>query len=528
MSAIEMIEDTDLKSGATVRHTEEGLRSSLSNDERVLARFGKRQQLRRGFRTLSAVGLTCGLTLTWITISMTLQYGLQNGGPAGLFYGYLVAWTGAALQAVVMAEMASMIPLAGGPFNWVSVLSPAWCRKFLSYLAGWLSVIAWQSFVAETCFICGTLLQGLLILNYPWYVPQRWHGTLLFWAVLGVGLLINTWLGRQLPRIEGLMLFLYIMGFFGVLIPLIYLSPHKSAHDVFTVFQNLGGWSTTSLSFFVGFVTVSGSLVGVDGCDHIAEEIQNAPKIIPVSMLSSIAFNGSLGFSMLLALLFCMGDIVDQTQSKTGYPVIDIYTYAVGSVGGGTALTVVVLAVNIFSSGSVVATASRMLWAFSRENGLPFSDYLSKVHRGTRLPLFAIFATAILNVLVSFINIASTAAFQAFVGVTIASWFTSFLLASSVMLYKRLTTNESELPWGPFRLKKWGIPITIVAQAYTIIGLFWSFWPYSPDVTAESMNYSSLMFGGAMLFSLLFWVLWGRKVYVGPILEIDGRTVGEI
>ena len=49
MSAIEMIEDTDLKSGASVRHTEEGLRSSLSNDERVLARFGKRQQLRVSF-----------------------------------------------------------------------------------------------------------------------------------------------------------------------------------------------------------------------------------------------------------------------------------------------------------------------------------------------------------------------------------------------------------------------------------------------------------------------------------------------
>ena len=46
---------------------------------------------------------------------------------------------------------------------------------------------------------------------------------------------------------------------------------------------------------------------------------------------------------MLLALLFSMGDIVDQTQSKTGYPVIDIYTYAVGSIGGGTALVSAVL-----------------------------------------------------------------------------------------------------------------------------------------------------------------------------------------
>ena len=102
----------------------------------------------------------------------------------------------------------------------------------------------------------------MLILNYPEYVPQRWHGTLLFWAVLSFGLTMNTLLGRMLPRIEAIMLFLYFMGFFGVLIPLIYLSPHKSAHEVFTVFQNLGGWSTQTLSFFVGFITVSGSLVG--------------------------------------------------------------------------------------------------------------------------------------------------------------------------------------------------------------------------------------------------------------------------
>ena len=85
---------------------------------------------------------------------------------------------------------------------------------------------------------------------------------MLFWAVLCFGLLINTWLGRQLPRIEALMLFLYVMGFFGVLIPMVYLSPHKSANEVFTVFQNLGGWSSTSLSFFVGFITVSGSFIG--------------------------------------------------------------------------------------------------------------------------------------------------------------------------------------------------------------------------------------------------------------------------
>ena len=38
----------------------------------------------------------------------TLLNGLQNGGPAGLIYGYIFVWCGASLQALVMAEMASM------------------------------------------------------------------------------------------------------------------------------------------------------------------------------------------------------------------------------------------------------------------------------------------------------------------------------------------------------------------------------------------------------------------------------------
>ena len=34
--------------------------------------------------------------------------GLQNGGPAGLIYGFLFVWCGASFQTLVMAEMASM------------------------------------------------------------------------------------------------------------------------------------------------------------------------------------------------------------------------------------------------------------------------------------------------------------------------------------------------------------------------------------------------------------------------------------
>jgi hypothetical protein len=42
------------------------------------------------------------------------------------------------------------------------------------------------------------------------------------------------------------------MGFFAIIIPLVYLSPHTTANYVFTEFQNLGGWQTQALSFFIG------------------------------------------------------------------------------------------------------------------------------------------------------------------------------------------------------------------------------------------------------------------------------------
>ena len=123
-------------------------------------------------------------------------------------------------------------------------------------------MITWQALVAGTAYVAGTLVQGLLILNYPGYDYKRWHGTLLFYAALAFALFINTYLGRLLPQIESMMLLFHILGFFGILIPLVYLSPHQSANEVFTTFLNLGNWSTTPLAFFVGLITALDSFPG--------------------------------------------------------------------------------------------------------------------------------------------------------------------------------------------------------------------------------------------------------------------------
>ena len=116
--------------------------------------------------------------------------------------------------------------------------------------------------MAATAYVSGTLVQGLLILNYPDYEFQRWHGTLLFWAALALALFVNTFLSRLLPHIESLMLLFHLLGFFGIMIPLVHLSPHQPAKEVFTHFLNLGDWNTQGLSFLVGLTTVANSFPG--------------------------------------------------------------------------------------------------------------------------------------------------------------------------------------------------------------------------------------------------------------------------
>ena len=70
------------------------------------------------------------------------------------------------------------------------------------------------------------MIQGLIVLNDPTYVPQRWQGMLLFHAVVLFGLFFNTFLVKLLPKVEGLILIIHVGDFFGVLIPLVCTALH--------------------------------------------------------------------------------------------------------------------------------------------------------------------------------------------------------------------------------------------------------------------------------------------------------------
>lgn len=116
----------------------------------------------------------------------------------------------------------------------------------------------------------------------------------------------------------------------------------------------------------------------------MSEEIENAAINVPRSIVLSVVINGALGFGMLIATIFCTGDPENALSAATtiGFPFIEIFLQATNSAGGATGMTAIIIALAFSSTIGFLATASRMIWSFARDKGLPFSNILSQV----RLP----------------------------------------------------------------------------------------------------------------------------------------------
>ena len=194
--------------------------------------------------------------VTWEGMVIVFVYALQDGGPAGLVYTLLFTWLGYFCVCMSMGEMVSMAPTASGQYHWTWILAPPATRTFLSYVVGWQSIIAWQALNASAVYLTASLVQGIVLLNYPNYNAQLWQVTLLMYAVVLVCIIANTILVKLLPLLERVFLVLHICGFFAVLIPLVYLAPVKaSAHEVFTDVLSLAGYNDRGLAIFVGLIT---------------------------------------------------------------------------------------------------------------------------------------------------------------------------------------------------------------------------------------------------------------------------------
>jgi len=374
-----------------------------------------------------------------------------------------VAFFGTIATALSLSEAASMIPSAGGQYHFVAELSPRSISRPLSWGTGWLTMFGWQSVAASAPFLAGTMIQGLLVLNDPTYVYERWHGTLLYWAILALALVVNIWGMHILPQVENATMILHVGLFIVLLVAICVVSPTKnSASFVFSDFENETGWQSNGVAWCIGMLSSAYVMVGYDGATHLSEEMTDPAIGVPRAMIGSLVINGTMGFAFLLAVLFCMGDIASAYETATGFPIIQMFYTITGSLSAATAMSTAVVLMATLATIPLVVSAARTLWALARDNAFPFARFLSRVDEKRGIPTLAIITTTLFLALLGLLNIAATTAFNAILSLFVVGLYLSYLLPVLAILWRRISRPQT-LVYGPFKLGRFGTFLNIVS-----------------------------------------------------------------
>lgn len=152
-------------------------------------------------------------------------------------------------------------------------------------MQGWITCFVWISTLAGVANTTAFMLQSLVAANYPNYEPQAWHVTLLIFALLIVGGLMNMYTLFLIPWLETLAGLLHIVLFVIFVVVLVALAPRHSAEFVFTKSVSSSGWTNQFMSFNMGLMTPTWGFVGM--CPRPLHLIQTTDSSLQVSMAPS-------------------------------------------------------------------------------------------------------------------------------------------------------------------------------------------------------------------------------------------------
>ena len=253
----------------------------------------------------------------------------------------------------------------------------------------------------------------------------------------------------------------------------------------------------------------------------MSEEVKDASAAIPKAIITVYIINFILLFPAIVTVCYHTPDLSAALNDSTTYPAIYVLRQSM-STPCITALLVVICFITAVSNINYYAAVTRDLFAFARDQGLPFSKWLCKVDPMRRQPVNACRVSGVVAGLLSLIYIGSPVAFYAITSLATVSLLLCYCLSIGCILWRRINEPHT-LPPAHFTLSKWAIPVNASAVLFCLWSFFWSFWPQSVPVTASGFNWASPIFITVIIVSLLYFAFRAKHKYVGPVTEVEGR-----
>lgn len=180
-----------------------------------------------------------------------------------------------------------------------------------------------------------------------------------------------------------------------------------------------------------------------------------------------------------------------------------------------------------------LASTSRTLWAFARDNGVPYSGYFNHIDPRFHVPARAVGVVFTLQVILGLLYIGNLTGFNAVLSLAIIGSYLSYVVPIWYMIFNnRATLRRSQ--YGYFALPKGlGYFLNILAVMWIVLVVVFGMFPFTLPVQADNMNYASVVLVGWGLVGVGYYYLGGGKAkFTVPYQDVpaldDGQEPGSV
>ncbi|NRF94533.1 amino acid permease [Paenibacillus frigoriresistens] len=463
------------------------------------------QELKRTMKLFSSFAVA--FSFISITTGIFTNYGfvLNTAGPAGIWMWPIVT-IGHLIIALIFGELAGRIPFSGYSYQWVSRLA----NRGMGWFAGWVAIVFLIIVVPTIDYGLAPIIAQLL----GWEASPQILALIVV-ATLVLQALINIFGVRLATRLNDTAVYTEVVGIVGIIVILGAVVILAGKAD-WSMLSNVGQSVTNSGGSYLGAFLLAGlmgsyTLVGFEAAANLSEETIDAKKNVPKAMILSVMLSGGIGFIFLVVISISIGNL--DVISSSGSPLSEILKSHLGSVVA--VIFLVLCIISIFACGLIsMASASRLVYAMSRDNVFFASAFFRKITKRGSVPGNAIVLVLVLGILAVLFSDSLTL----LVGATAVLPAVLYLITILTYAFK-----QKHLPKvDSFSLGKWRKSVTAAAIIWLIFEICILTIP--SDFNKVAIVAAILLVLGAVVYFLFFrkGILEGR---IGMKLEEDKTSI---
>lgn len=478
------------------------------HDKSHLHKMGYAQELSRRMSGFSNFAISFSIICILAGGITAFPLGLSAMGGASIGVGWLAGGTLALIVSIAMGQIASAYPTAGGLYHWGSILG----GRFVGWATAWLNLLG-LIFVVSSVDVGVYFLFKDLVLGGVFGMDTAAWGTSQQLMIVGVILISQALFNHygikittQLTDFSGYLIFVVAII---LTISLLVFSPVALDFSRLTAFTNFTGdagggviprTENVAYAFLIGLILVCYTITGYDASAHTSEETQNAQVNVPKGMWQAVIYSVIFGFFMVSAFVLSMPS-VEEGASKGLGSFFYVMESSLMPQWLRAFLFIGIVVANYLCALAGLTSASRMMFAFARDNGLPASSFLSHVSTIYRTPTYAIWVAAV----IAWLSTVWNGAFLVLAtGCAVFLYLSYVLPVAAGIIAEGKTWKEK----GPFDLKGLSKPIAIIA---VLGGLLLGWTGFQPP--NQAVGQLTVYF---VLFLIVLWVAFENRRFQGP------------